>query len=530
MKEFKDIKHFIRSLKQLPSLSPVALRIMEITDEEDSSIQEITKLIESDQALSSKVLQISNYTLVKWERQGKAKTVKHATAVLGTNMIRSIALSLTVVNLFETSSDDAFSIVEFWRHNAACAIASELFAKRFSYPQPEEAFIAGLLHDLGKLILYQWKKTEYRNIVIKSNATKVRLLELEEKELEMGHTHSAKLLMELWKFPQSLINVAWLHHQPLSEFGSKPRQELPFIVKCANSLCHIQRFGHSGSPVGDMDSDQLSLVTGLSSDDLAALSTDVLNLFEEVAKNYNWKGSTPDLYLSAVSRANQDLFHQRIELRETKKQLMMQQHLNTLIYDLHESLSIPMPVGQALEKVAGMLGEVIPYKRLMASVLIEDDEIIQGWFKLNTKDVGEQITLPLNTDLITGRLDRIRLREQVSLIEDIVRKLGGELNAGPEILKALRSADLKVLPMFIGGKTIGFIMIELAPFDWSMHEKTVFMRKYAAAAATELERLILIEKLGQQSEEHAKLARKVDTQQSQIHELERNLENSVTSC
>ena len=251
MKETNKIKRFIQGLKQLPSLSPVALRILEITDEEDSSIQEITKLIESDQSLSSKVLQISNYTLAKSDRQGQANTIKHATAILGMDMVRSIALSLTVVNLFETTSDDAFSIVEFWRHNAACAIVSELLAKRFSYPHPEEAFIAGLLHDLGKLIFYQWKKPEYREIVIKANAAKERLLEQEEKALKMGHTHAAKLLMEHWKFPQSLINVAWLHHQPLAEFGPKRLEELPFIVKCANSICHIQRFGHSGNPVGD---------------------------------------------------------------------------------------------------------------------------------------------------------------------------------------------------------------------------------------------------------------------------------------
>ncbi|MGR3220556.1 MAG: hypothetical protein ACUZ8H_12195, partial [Candidatus Anammoxibacter sp.] len=155
--------------------------------------------------------------------------------------------------------------------------------------------------------------------------------------------------------------------------------------------------------------------------------------------------------------------------------------------------------------------------------------IIEGWFKLNTQEVGEQITLPLNIDA-TGNSDRIRLREQVSLIKDIVKKLGDKLNAGPEILKALQSPNLKVLPMFIGGNTIGFILIELASVDLGHYEKTIFLRKYAIAAATALERIILIEKLGQQSEEHAKLARKIDTQQSHIRQLERSLENSVTNC
>lgn len=509
MKIIKELKRFIEELKQLPTLSPVALRIVDVVGNENSSISELTKLIESDQGLSSKILQISNYTLSKSERHGDVKTVKHATSILGMNIIRSIALSVIVVNLFESSSDKTFNVVEFWRHSAACAITSDLLARKLSYTQPEEAFIAGLLHDLGKLLLFQWKKADYLQVVKEANKSKARLLELEEKILGIGHTHAAKLLMQHWKFPELLTNVAWLHHQPISEFGTDCLKQLPFIVSCANSLCHIQRFGDSGNPVSDLSIERLNSVIGMSSHEINELSSDVLNLFEDVAKNYDWKVNTPDLYLSAVARANQELFYLQNDSRETKRQLIIQQHLNKLIYELHDSLSLPMPVWQALAKATDMLGEVIPYKRVLGFVLLEKDELIDGWVKLNTKSEGERITLYLN-ERSPGELTRLRLREQIYIIEQLVNDLGDKLNVGSEIVKALQSANIKVQPLYVGGKTIGLIVIELAPFNWSHHEKIIFIRKYATAVSIALDRLILYETVDEQSEELARLARKID--------------------
>ncbi len=520
MKDLEDLNQFIENLNELPTLSPVALRIVEIANDENSSISEITKLIESDQSLSSKVLQISNYTLMRSEREGEVKTVKHATAILGMDLVRSIALSLIVVKLFETSSESSFNIVEFWRHSAACAIASELFAKSLSFPNPEEAFIAGLLHDLGKIILYQWQTDRYREIVTVANNKKCQILELEEETFEIGHTQVAKRLMEQWKFPKSLIDVAWLHHQPLSEFGSDYLKQLPFIVKCGNSICHVQRFGDSGSYRTDLDKEQLILSTGLSAEDIEQLSSEVLTLFENVAKNYDWKVSTPDLYLSAISRTNKELCDQQLELIEVKQRLTINQQLIKVIYDLLESLSTPVSISQALKIVTETLGSVIPYKKIIGFVPMEQRNTIEGWIKLNNRDNGERIKVPFNLSL-SNDLARFKLREQISLIERTIKDLGDQIPSGNIILKALESPDLKVQPMFICENTIGFILIELLPFNWSNHEKNIFLRRYALAAATGLDRLLKHESLNQKTEERAKMARKIDDLQTRLNKFEK---------
>lgn len=518
--QFTEIKRFIENLNQLPTLSSVVFRIIETAGDEDSNIQTIAKLIESDLSLSSRVLKIANFTLCRTGKHGYVNTVGHATSVLGLNIVRSIALSLIVIDIFTQDKDSTLNLVDFWHHSTACAIASKLLAQRLSYDKPEDAFIAGLLHDLGKLIFFQWKREQYEEIIRESKAVKTRLLEIEEKHFGIGHTYAAKLLMEQWKFPVSLVSSAWLHHQPLSEFGSNFKQQLPFIVKCADSLCHIQRFGESGNPAADLDLTQLCQVIEMSSDEISEMSGEIFNLFEDVAKNFNWEVRMPDIYLSAVSRANQELFHQQIELRETQRNLTIQLHLNNIIYELQESLSTPVPAGEALKKVIDLLGDIIPYKRLIGFIYFEKETTFDGWMKLETEAEARRIIMPMEIDS-SNTVNQMRLREQISLIKEIMDSMKDDTDTSAEVLKALRSPDLKVQPMYVNGRTLGLIMIEAAPFNWDQHEKTIFLRKFALAAAVELERILMFRALDQQMEDCAQLVRKAEAAQSQLYQAER---------
>ncbi len=521
MNEIDDLDSFIENLNELPTLSPVALRIVEIADDDDSSLSEMTKLIESDQSLSSKVLRTANYTLLRSERHGEIKTVKHATAILGMNLIRSIALSFIVLNLFESSTEDEFNITEYWRHNAACAILGELLAKKLGYPHPEEAFIAGLLHDLGKLVLHEWNKGVYVKAVKSSFDNKRRLLECEESLLDVGHTQVAKLLMERWKFPESLIDAAWMHHQPLSEFGSDYLRRLPFIIKCADSMCHIHRFGDSGNYKSDLNREQLIISTGLSSGDLDDLASKALNCFEDVAKGFDWNVTAPDLYLSAISRANHELFQQQLESVEVKQRLTINQHLIKLMYNMLESLSQPISLPNAIKTVTESLVTTIPYKRAIGLVRIADRNIFSGYIKLMDGNEGHQVALPINRDL-SEAIKNIKLREQISVVREIVENQKDEIPKGGEIINALDSPNLKIQPMYIGGQTIGLFMVEfsdeLSSFNWSQQEKTIFLRRYALTAATALDRLMKDELLKKMNEEKARLARAMDELQTRLEE------------
>ncbi len=516
-----NLKVYIKKLKQLPTISPVAVKIIEIAEKEKVSMKEITNLIVSDQALASKILRVANYALFSSGREGEVNTVERAAALLGLNMVHSVALSFVVVDLFKTTSlSGEFNLDEFWRHSGACAIASELFAQRFSYEHPEEAFIAGLLHDMGKLIFCQWKQDEYNSVVRDAKVVKSRLLEFEEKSFGMGHTQAAKLLMDYWNFPKSLIKSVWQHHQPLAEFGDKRLNELPFIVKCADSLCHIQRFGDSGNPVGDLDANQLKRVTGMSASDMEKISSEALSRYEEVAKIYDWKARMPDLYLSAISRANQDLLNLRLELRTTSHKLTLQQLSDKLIKELREALAFQMTMDEALEKTLNLLGEEVPFKRIMGFIPSKRENLIVGWLKIHDDNSMDRIEMPLDPDT-AERLNNMQLREHVALIGKAAGELGDNSPIGKRIIETLRRPALVVLPMSLGENVIGQIMIEPAPFSWSEQEKRDFLRQYTDTAAMLLERSVFVEEVNQQADELSQMARKMEELKTRLYQTER---------
>jgi len=328
-----ELEDFIEELKNLPTLPPVAVKILEVASDENSSRKQITRLVETDQSLTAKILRIANSAFMGVSRE--VTTVEKATALLGLEFIRSMALSILVVNTFEAEENEAFRMSEFWHHSFASAIAGELLAKKLQYPRPEEVFVGGLLHDLGKLVLFRWNPDLYGSVVASAKETHSSLLQQEEAQLGIGHPKVAKILMETWKFPEPLVSAAWLHHQPVTEFGSDPSSQIPLIVKSANSLCHLRRFGHSGSGVGDLSLKQIVRVTELSDAELYELSMEVFKRFEEVSHYFDWENTSPTLFLSAVSRANEELGEMQVKLMTNNRELADRETLLQAITELH---------------------------------------------------------------------------------------------------------------------------------------------------------------------------------------------------
>ena len=156
LKNHNNIKHFVEGLKQLPTLAPVAARLLELLEYKDCYINDVSKLIEVDQSLSSKVLYLANLSLINSSHKKKVSTLEQAISVLGIDVVRNVVNSVTVLELPKPGCKSAFNLMGFWRHNISTAIASKLFAKRFGYPYPDEAFFAGLLHDVGKFVFFLW--------------------------------------------------------------------------------------------------------------------------------------------------------------------------------------------------------------------------------------------------------------------------------------------------------------------------------------------------------------------------------------
>ena len=353
-----ELNNFIESLKELPTISPVAAKLIEISSDDKCGIREVSKIIESDPSLSSKVIRLANFSGLNTSHCGEVDTVYRAISLLGLNMVRCVSLSISTMNLLNSDYQSEFDPVDFWAHSISCAIASELFAKHFSYPEPDTAFFAGLMHDLGKYLLFNWKRERYNKVVTRAKVTRTRLLEKEVAHLGIGHTQAAKILMEQWNFPKSLILSSWLHHQPLTKFGTSRFESLPFIVKCANSLCHIQRFGYSNNPVGDMDTNELIKSAKLGTKDrLKTLSTKVLERFEEVSKLFNWKNTTAELYISSIIRSNKEISDIHFELKNANRKHLLLKTIKEMANKLYESLDPPISIGKSMNTIMEILSK-----------------------------------------------------------------------------------------------------------------------------------------------------------------------------
>jgi putative nucleotidyltransferase with HDIG domain len=154
-----------------------------------------------------------------------------------------MGLSLSVFEVFKGSGNsEGFDIARFWQHSIACGCASRMIARRFLYHLVGEAFVAGLLHDIGKVILKQYMATEFTAIIEKA----VGGASLDDAENEIiGATHAqiGAWLAEKWNLPKIIVESIACHHTP---WDGKEDPVLVAIVSVANYLCHICGIGHSG--------------------------------------------------------------------------------------------------------------------------------------------------------------------------------------------------------------------------------------------------------------------------------------------
>ncbi|HYD01859.1 MAG TPA: HDOD domain-containing protein [Phycisphaerales bacterium] len=251
----KQVDLILQSLDELPTLSPVAVRLLKVTGAHDADFDQIVKLIEVDPALSAKVL-----SLVRKAGVGAARavtTVKRAAVMLGLEAIQSAVLSVQIYELLQQAPGgderrehglDAFDRTGFWKHSIAVACASEMLARErpATAVNPEEAFIAGLVHDLGKLALDWVLPKTYDRVVRQAQSAGRTLHSAERSSLGVDHHQAGKRLAERWSLPHQLQDAMWLHGQPPGAMPDLPHRTLVGVVAIANGLAHRMMIGWSG--------------------------------------------------------------------------------------------------------------------------------------------------------------------------------------------------------------------------------------------------------------------------------------------
>lgn len=314
-------------LDSLPTLPTIAIRVLQATADDSSAAQDVVKLLRGDQSLTAKILSLASSA--GSGVRGPVTTLEKAVPLLGFAAVRSIVLATTVFHCFAKrpteGQGETFDRLEFWKHALAVACAARRLAKarREFAVDPEDAFVAGLLHDLGKVALDAVFPKAYDRIVARANHSRGDIADCERAVLGPDHTVAGRRLAERWRLPRDLQEAIWLHHlaaDALPATVAKPK--LIGIVQLADTLAREQRIGYSGNHMFYEQSPRLAERLGFTA---AQLATVVQPLASDVAEHATLLGldaeTAEEVYIKAMTRANAELGRLNAELLASNRRL-----------------------------------------------------------------------------------------------------------------------------------------------------------------------------------------------------------------
>ncbi len=243
----------------LLSLPTVCARLDAVVNDPLSSNRDVARVIGEDPGLTARLLQLANSALYGFP--AKIDTITRAVAIIGTYQLRDLALATGVINLFDGTDDDLLSLDAFWRHSVACGVAARIIATCRRETNVEHFFIAGLLHDLGRLVMISEMPDRFRALLAESAEQESLLYEVERARLGFDHADVGAALLRRWNLPESLATAVGLHHRPCSPEGVCDTGAA--IVHVADIIAHTLEPGASGErfvpPLDPRAWDQLHL-------------------------------------------------------------------------------------------------------------------------------------------------------------------------------------------------------------------------------------------------------------------------------
>ncbi len=224
-----------KKLADLPPLPAVVTRIMETVNNPDTSAADLNRLIAMDQGLSSKVLRIVNSAYYGFPK--RISTITHAVVILGFNTVRNLVLGVSAFGLLSQKSIPyGLNRARFWEHSVAAAVAGSILAKkRLSKVRsaPEEAFIGGLLHDIGTLFLDSYFPVQYAVAMAFAARENKTSWEAESMVLGLDHVTVGRRIAEHWNFPPHLVAMMSGHHDPAQQ---KEHFDMAALIHAADWL------------------------------------------------------------------------------------------------------------------------------------------------------------------------------------------------------------------------------------------------------------------------------------------------------
>lgn len=234
-------RELLKGYVEVSSLPMVHMKLNDAINNPRKSMADIAKIIREDPGLTARLLRLVNSAFYNFP--SKVETISQAVTIVGTQQLGALALATSVMNMFKGIPQDLVSMDSFWRHSIGCGLAARVLATYRREANAERFFVAGMLHDIGRLLMYTKTIDQSREALVLSKNNNELLYAAELEVFGFTHAVVGGVMLQAWKLPNSLEEVVMYHHNP------KAAAKFPVetaIVHVADIIAHGMQLGSSG--------------------------------------------------------------------------------------------------------------------------------------------------------------------------------------------------------------------------------------------------------------------------------------------
>lgn len=231
----------------IPPIPAVIMELLKALNDESANMNDIARIISKDPPMSMNVLKVANSAF--YRLTNKVATVEHAVRMLGVKELGMICVSCGAYQALKPSADtESFDLNEFWKHSVATGVIAKRVCTELAVGDKNTIYFGGLLHDVGKVVLDRFAHEVYRIVIQITHEECLPMIEAEKRIIGESHDTIGGMIMERWKFPFHLIDVARYHHA----ITLCPEETRPTVAVCAlaDELARVRYFGFGGDRSG----------------------------------------------------------------------------------------------------------------------------------------------------------------------------------------------------------------------------------------------------------------------------------------
>lgn len=276
----QQIASAINSITSIAALPEVTAKILSTVEDPKSNAQQLHKIVSHDPALVTRILKVVNSAF--YGLPGQVASIERAIVMLGLNAVKNIAVAASLGQMFRgTKLCEGFTAKDLWTHCVAVACIARDLARQAKLPIADEAFLAGMIHDIGLLVSLQVYPEKLQIVCCEAQSSSRKFCEIEREVIGVDHEQLGMALCEKWSFPKSCQLVAGFHHEP--ELPAANTRSIVTLIAIADSMAAMAGQGFTLTRLHDAPSTQAAESIGLTAAQLETTRARISELMQSAS-------------------------------------------------------------------------------------------------------------------------------------------------------------------------------------------------------------------------------------------------------